>query len=115
MPSHPRCLAASLVAVLAGAAACTAGPADPPDATGRQPASTSPAAPTGAATPHPATSRTPLVVAVHPTRRPPDLSVAQVRALRAGDVTDWAELGAPAAPLRTGTAAMVRADRNTSR
>ena len=113
MPSHPRCLAASLVAVLAGAAACTAGPTGPPDATARRPASTSPAAPTGAATTHPATSRTPLVVAVHPTRRPPDLSVAQVRALRAGDVTDWAELGAPAAPLRTGTAAMVRADRNT--
>ena len=74
----------------------------------RTPATSTAPAPTAAD----GLTRTPLVVAVHPTRQGLALTGAQLAALRAGTVTDWAELGAPAAPLRTGSLDQVAADRD---
>jgi poly-gamma-glutamate synthesis protein (capsule biosynthesis protein) len=52
------------------------------------------------------------VVAVHPTRQGLALAGAQLAALRAGTVTDWSDLGAPPAALRTGSIDEVAADRD---
>jgi hypothetical protein len=89
-------LAATLLAVVA----CTSQPTERPAAGPTRTPSTSAApAPTAADD----ITRTPLVVAVHPTRQGLALTGAQLAALRAGTVTDWADLGAPAATLRTGS------------
>jgi poly-gamma-glutamate capsule biosynthesis protein CapA/YwtB (metallophosphatase superfamily) len=42
----------------------------------------------------------PLVLAAHPTRPPLDISLKAARAVVAGSVRDWRQLGAPAGPLR---------------
>jgi poly-gamma-glutamate synthesis protein (capsule biosynthesis protein) len=54
----------------------------------------------------------PLAVAVHPSRGRVRLTAAQARALAAGTVTDWAELGSPPGPLHPGTVRDVRRDRD---
>jgi poly-gamma-glutamate capsule biosynthesis protein CapA/YwtB (metallophosphatase superfamily) len=86
-------------------AACTSGtapeaPASPPAAAASPPA----AAPTPRAVspdPDPASrTRTPLVLAVHPTRPPLDIPLRTARAVVAGSVRDWRELGARPGPLR---------------
>ncbi len=95
-----------LVVALATTAACTAEPSSsPPD----EPRSSS-APPVSSTPPEPEpTSTAPLVVALHPTRAL-DLSAADVAALQDGEVTDWSELGADPAALRTGTPAEVLSD-----
>jgi poly-gamma-glutamate synthesis protein (capsule biosynthesis protein) len=96
--------------------ACTAGSGEgarpapsadspPGDATSASP----PAASSPAATP---AGRVPLAVAVHPSRGRVRLTAAQARALAAGTVTDWAELGSPPGPLHPGTVRDVRRDRD---
>jgi poly-gamma-glutamate capsule biosynthesis protein CapA/YwtB (metallophosphatase superfamily) len=98
-------LAATMLAVVA----CTGEPAERPTARPTPTPSTSAApAPTAAD----GMTRTPLVVAVHPTRQGLALSGAQLAALRAGTVTDWADLGAPAATLRSGSLDEVATDRD---
>lgn len=52
-------------------------------------------------TPTPEPTYVPLVLAVHATRPPLDVSLAAAERLLAGAVADWAELGAPAQPLRS--------------
>ncbi|HKE51564.1 MAG TPA: CapA family protein [Actinomycetes bacterium] len=82
---------AALLAVLV--TSCS--PADPP--AGKAPsasASVSNQTP-GSATPGtPAQPEVPLALVMHPTRSPLDLGLAQARALVAGRITTWAELGA---------------------
>ncbi len=98
----PGCDAASERAQSLPSASEDASRADPPS-TGPVPASPSAATPSG---------RVPLAVAVHPGRGRVRLTAAQARALAAGSVTDWAELGARSAPLRSGTVRDVRHDRD---
>ena len=103
------CLVTALLVALATTAACTAEPTSSPTEA-PQTSSAPPATPAPSATEP--TSTTPLVVALHPTRFPLDLSAAEVAALRDGEVTDWSELGAGQAALRTGALAEVRTDRD---
>jgi poly-gamma-glutamate synthesis protein (capsule biosynthesis protein) len=99
-------LVAALLVALTTSAACTAdddraAPAPSPTSSGSlAPSSSDP------------TTRTPLVVALHPTRPPLDLTVAEVRSLQGGDVTTWSQLGAGSGELRTGTTAEVQVDRD---
>jgi poly-gamma-glutamate synthesis protein (capsule biosynthesis protein) len=110
MPAGPRRATAGLaVTVLLTTVACTGQPAaEGPSATpSHRPPTSAPPSPTATTA---GTSRTPLVVAVHPTRQGLALTGAQLAALQAGTVTTWSELGRPAAALRTGTLAEVAAD-----
>jgi poly-gamma-glutamate capsule biosynthesis protein CapA/YwtB (metallophosphatase superfamily) len=107
--SAHRDLASVLAATLLTVVACTGQPAERPAAgPTRTPATSGAPLPTA----QDGRTRTPLVVAVHPTRQGLALTGAQLAALRAGTVTDWAELGAPAGPLRTGSLDEVAADRD---
>ena len=102
------CLVTALLVALATTAACTAEPSGSPTEA-PQTSSAPPATPApSAAEP---TSTTPLVVALHPTRSL-DLSAPEVAALRDGEVTDWSELGADPAVLRTGSLDEVQSDRD---
>jgi poly-gamma-glutamate synthesis protein (capsule biosynthesis protein) len=103
-----RDLASVLAATLLAVMACTGEPAEGPSARPtRTPATSAAPAPTADGP-----TRTPLVVAVHPTRQGLALTGAELAALRAGTVTDWAELRTPAARLRTGSLDQVAADRD---
>lgn len=89
-------------------AACSQG--DDSSEAGASPSATSPTefptrpsqppSPNGTPTSAP-TTYVPIVLAVHATRPPLDLPLDVAQRLVAGKVTDWAELGAPAQPLRS--------------
>ena len=87
-------------------AACSSPPAPPgaaPLPTERAPSSPSASpAPTAEPSPDPPAPlrTTPLVLAVHASQPPLDVPVDVAQRLLAGTVTDWADLGAAAAPLR---------------
>ncbi|HEV8529336.1 MAG TPA: hypothetical protein VGS60_17615, partial [Actinomycetes bacterium] len=76
-------------------AACTGGEAQ--TARTATPGSSTPA--TSPSRIEPASSM-PLVLAMHPTRRPLDISPSTAERIVAGDLTDWSELGATAGRLR---------------
>jgi poly-gamma-glutamate synthesis protein (capsule biosynthesis protein) len=90
----------------AAAAACTGDPGPRPEPS----ATTAAPAPSESATVN--APEATLVVAIHPTRQRLDLTAEQVRALQDGTIDDWSELGAPPGPLRIGTPAEARTDRN---
>lgn len=100
-----------VVAALTTVTGCAPGnPAADAPAARASSASPSATASTSQASPPP--GRTPLAVAVHPSRGRLRLTQAQARALSAGTLTDWSDLGAPPAPLRVGTVREVRRDRD---
>ena len=109
MPVGRPCLVAALLVALLTTAACTAQPTSSPSEA-PQTSSAPPATPAPSAVDP--VSTTPLVVALHPTRSPLDLSAVEVGALKDGEVIDWSELGAGPAALRTGALAEVRTDRD---
>lgn len=98
-----------LVVAALAVAACTAD-ADRNDST-VVPRSTASSDPAPAAGPTPAT-RTPLVVALHPSRGGVSLTRAQARALADGVVVDWRQIGQAPRPLRLASVREVRRDRD---
>lgn len=91
-------VAGVLVALLAAACAST----DPPGGrTGSSPRGSTVGSPTGAVSPSaPARVAVPLVLAMHATRPPLDISRGQARDLLAGRIAGWRELGATGGRLR---------------
>lgn len=105
--------APALLAVAVLAAACSAAPGPSQGRGGTTPSTTSArSAPSPSAETSAAAGRSPLAVAVHPSRGRVALSAAQAQSVADGEVTDWRELGADAAALRLGTVDEVRADRD---
>ncbi|MGH8826504.1 MAG: hypothetical protein ACRDVZ_02675, partial [Jiangellaceae bacterium] len=88
---------ATLVLITVGlmASACSASPSPAPDAS-EQPTS-APAQPPVAPTSEPMS--VPVALAVHPNRLIADVPVAAARALMAGNVDSWSELGQPAGEI----------------
>ena len=110
MPTGRPRLVAALLVVLALTAACTSEPESAGPDWGAEHFIRH--SPTASPPVTPVTTTTPLVVALHPTRPPLDLTVAEVQSLQDGAVTSWSELDAGPGALRTGTPAEVRADRD---
>ena len=111
MPARAPRAAVPLLALLAAATACSAGTEPPATPRGDRPG-TPPVTTSRPASPSPPQTRTPLAVAHHPSRGRLALTREQAQALADGTVTDWRELGAGPAPLRLGSLADVRADRD---
>jgi poly-gamma-glutamate synthesis protein (capsule biosynthesis protein) len=114
--------AAAAAALAASLASCAAseddaarqGPrsATPPTDTAADSATTSPGA-TASSGPSSSADTVPLVVAHHPSRGRLSLTAGQVRDLADGSVTDWRGLGGQPGPLRVGSLAEVRRNRDT--
>jgi len=95
MPRRPRALLALIIALGACTSIATAPDALAPDPQTPDPQASGPSKAVG-----PTLAREPLVIAVHATRPPIDLSFARAEQLIAGSIDDWSLLGEPAARLR---------------
>jgi poly-gamma-glutamate capsule biosynthesis protein CapA/YwtB (metallophosphatase superfamily) len=81
-------------------------------ATGPPSPGTASPTPSGAASGAATDTRTPLAIAVHPSRGRVRLTGTQADDLREGLLDDWADLGSAPGPLRVGALSEVRADRD---